>query len=112
MAALTLLDLRETWQNSTKEERKDLVHIMLKEVGVDVMSKRVLWVKPRPDYESLFSIMRDLRQDEKRYFWIEGLVTQGNNRDIEADTGQMSTDVKIALPVSHNTLTIVEEYVQ
>jgi hypothetical protein len=38
--ARTLLDLLETWQNGTKEERKDLVHIMLKEVGVDVESKQ------------------------------------------------------------------------
>jgi hypothetical protein len=44
-AARTLLDLRETWENSTKEERKDLVHIMIQEVGVDVTIKRVLWVK-------------------------------------------------------------------
>ena len=35
-AARTLLDLRETWESTTKEERKDLVHIMIQEVGVDV----------------------------------------------------------------------------
>jgi hypothetical protein len=35
-AARTLLDLRETWENTTKEERKDVVHVMLQEVGVDV----------------------------------------------------------------------------
>jgi Recombinase/Recombinase zinc beta ribbon domain len=28
-AARTLLDLRETWESTTKEERKDLVHIMI-----------------------------------------------------------------------------------
>jgi|GEM_PF-4150145 len=28
-AARTLLDLRQTWESSTQEERKDLVHIML-----------------------------------------------------------------------------------
>ena len=43
-AARTLLDLRETWENSTKEERKDLVHIMIQEVGVDVAAKHLLWV--------------------------------------------------------------------
>jgi hypothetical protein len=32
--------------------------------------------------------------------------------DIEEDLGQIATEVKIALPVSHNVLTIVEEYVQ
>ena len=49
-AARKLLDLRETWESTTKEERKDLVHIMLQEVGVDVATKRILWVKARPDY--------------------------------------------------------------
>ncbi|MBN1451652.1 MAG: hypothetical protein JW963_11605 [Anaerolineales bacterium] len=53
-AARTLLDLRETWKNSTKDERKDLVHIMIQEVGVDVTVKCVLWVKARPDYEPVF----------------------------------------------------------
>ena len=65
-AAHTLLDLRETWENSTKEERKDLVHIMIQEVGVDVTIKRVLWVKARPDYEPLFSILDRMRQDKIR----------------------------------------------
>ena len=39
-------------------------------------------------------------------------MTQRNNCDVEADTGQMSTGVEIQLPMSHNVLTIVEEYVQ
>ena len=41
-AAKTLLDLRSTWESTTKEERKDLVHIMNQEVGVDVEIKHVL----------------------------------------------------------------------
>jgi hypothetical protein len=67
-AARTLLDLRETWESTTKEERRDLVHIMIQEVGVDVEIKRVLWVKARPDYEPLFSILDGLRQDAARRF--------------------------------------------
>ena len=111
-AARTLLDLRETWENSTKEERKDLVHIMIQEVGVDVTVKRVLWVKARPDYEPLFSILDGLQQDADRRFWIARVEANGNNCDIEADTGQMSTGVEIALRMSHNVLTGAEEYVQ
>ena len=74
---------------------------MLKEVGVEVESKRVLWVKPLPDYGPLFSIVGELRQDDKRRFWIEGFVARRNARDIEADTGQMSTGVEFQLPMSH-----------
>ena len=66
--------------------------------------KRVLWVKACPDYEPLFSILNAMRQDADRRFWIEPLEAQENNCDIEADTGQMSTGVKIALSMSHNML--------
>jgi hypothetical protein len=41
-AVHTLLDLRETWENTTLEERKDLVHVMLQQVGVDVAARRIL----------------------------------------------------------------------
>lgn len=97
---------------NSQEERKDLVHIMIQEVGVDVTIKRVLWVKARPDYEPLFCILDGMRQDSDRRFWIERLEASENSCDIEEDTGQMATGVKIALPVSHNILTSVEEYVQ
>ncbi|HWQ85000.1 MAG TPA: recombinase family protein, partial [Anaerolineales bacterium] len=111
-AARTLLDLRETWESTTKEERKDLVHIMIQEVGVDVVNKRVLWVKARPDYELLFSILDGMRQDADRRFWIEQMEPQEDNCDIEEDTGQVSTGVEIVLQMSHNILTRTEEYVQ
>jgi DNA invertase Pin-like site-specific DNA recombinase len=111
-AARTLLDLRETWENTTMEERKDLVHVMLQEVGVDVAAKRVLWVKARPDYEPLFSILNGLRLDSERRYWIERLEAHEDNCDIEADTGQASTGVEIVLQMSHNTLTRAEEYIQ
>ncbi len=111
-AARTLLDLRETWESTTKEERKDLVHIMLQEVGIDVLAKRVLWVKARPDYEPLFSILDGLRPDGERRYWVEFLEAQKDKCDIEEDTGQVSTGVKISLTMSHNTLTSAEEYIQ
>ena len=98
--ARTLLDLRETWENSTKAERKELVHIMIQDVGVDVTIKRVLWVKARPDYEPLFSILDGMRQDAERRFWIESFVTPEDNCDVEEDIGQIATEVKIAFPMS------------
>jgi hypothetical protein len=94
------------------EEPKDLMHIILKEVGVDVEVKRILWVKHQPDYEPLFSIMGKLRKDNDRHFWIENFESQGDNCDIEADTGQMGTGVEIRLQMSHNVLTISGEYVK
>ena len=43
--AQTLLDLCETWENTTQEERKDLVHVIIQEIGLDVTVKCILWVK-------------------------------------------------------------------
>ncbi len=54
----------------------------------------------------------DLRLDSERRYWIERRETEGNICDIEVETGQMSTSVEILLPMSHNTLTIAEEYIQ
>ena len=104
--------MRETWESTTKEERKDLVHITIQEVGVDVMVKRILWLKARPDYEPLFSILDGMRQDTDRRFWIEPLEASNDNCDVEEDTGHVSTIVKIVLQMSHNILTRTEEYVQ
>ena len=112
-AAHTLLDLSETWENTTQEERKDLVHVMIQEVGVNVASKRVLWVKARPDYEPLFAILDRLHPDTEMRYWLEvRLETQEDNSDIAADPGQVSTGVKTLPQVSHNVLTSVEEYVK
>ena len=108
-AARTLLDLRKTWENTTQEERKDLVHVMIQEVGLDVTVKRVLWVKAQPDYEPLFSILDGMRQDTDRRFWIEQLEASEDNCDIEEDMGQVNTGVEIVLQMSHNTLTRAEE---
>jgi hypothetical protein len=76
-----------------------------------VVNKSVLWVKARPDYEPLFSILDGMRQDTDRRFWIERLEASEDNCDIEADTGQVSTGVEIVLSMSHNTLTRAEEYI-
>ena len=56
-AVQTLLDLSETWENTTQGEHRDPVHVMIQEVGDDMAAKCMLWVKARPDYEPLFSIL-------------------------------------------------------
>jgi len=111
-AARTLLDLRESWEWATKEERKDLARMMIQEVGVDVAAKRVIWIKARPDFDVLFQLLNNLRVDEQRRIWIVYQETDENASDLEGDMGQEGMEVKIAFPMSHNTLTIVEEYVQ
>ena len=47
-----------------------------------------------------------------RRYWIREDMAIVDIGDTGEDMGQMATEVKIAYPVSHNVLTIVEEYVQ
>jgi len=111
-AALTLLNLHDSWEWATREERKMLVRTMIQEVGCDVGTKRIMWVKVNPDYEILFRLMDRLRPDAGRRYWIREQGAEGNIVDIGEEMRQTVTEVKIAFPVSHNTLTIAEEYVQ
>ena len=73
---------------------------------------RVLWVSVRPDYEPLFSILDGLRLDNGRRYWISEQGIEVNTCDMGEDMGYTVTEVKIALPMSHNTLTSAEEYMQ
>jgi site-specific recombinase XerC len=63
-------------------------------------------------YEPLFSILDGVRLDNEKRYWIERREVKGNNSDIKEEVGNMSTGVEILLPVSHNTLTNAEEYIQ
>ena len=85
---------------------------MIQEVGVDVVNKRVLWVKARPDYKPQFSILGGLHSDSERRYMIESREAERNIYDIAANIGQESTGVEIQFTMSHNILTIAEEYIQ
>ena len=73
------------------------MHIMIQEVAVDMVAKCILWVKARPDYEPLFSILDGLRLNSERRYWIERREAERNIYDIEANTGQESIGVEILL---------------
>ena len=89
-AARTLLDLRESWEWATKEERKDLARMMIQEVGVDVAAKRVIWIKARPDFDVLFQLLDNLRVDKQRRFWIIYPEVDGDACGIREDWVQKS----------------------
>jgi site-specific DNA recombinase len=81
-AALTLLNLNDSWEWATREERKMLVRTMIQEVGCDVGTKCIVWVKVNPDYEILFRLMDRLRPDVGRRYWIREHGAEGNIVDI------------------------------
>jgi hypothetical protein len=94
-AAQTLLDLREPWENTTEEKRRDLVRMMIEEVGVDVVAKNVIWIKARPDFDVLFQLLNNLRMDQQRRFWIAYPdEVDGEVCDIREDFGQVGPKSK------------------
>ena len=44
-ATLTLVNLNDSWEWATREERKMLVRTMIQEAGCDVGTKRIVWTK-------------------------------------------------------------------
>jgi hypothetical protein len=47
-----------------------------------------------------------------RCYWIREQGTEADNGDIQEGLRQIETEVKISFSMSHNSLTIVEEYIQ
>ena len=88
------------------------VHTMLQEAGFNVDTKRIIWGKVNPNYEVLFRLMDRLRLDAGRRYWIRERGAEGDIGDMGEYMGQMATEVKIALPMPHNTLTRAEEYIE
>ena len=80
--------------------------------GIDMTATHVLWVRARPDYEPLFSILDGLRLDGERRYWIERRVMERNTSDILIATGQLGTGVEILSKLTHKNLTNIEEYIQ
>ena len=120
-AAHTLLDLRETWENSSQEERRDLVHIMIQQVGCDVAAKQILWIKVRSEYEPLFALIDALHRDEESKYWIAPLGAERSDSDLrdtedirgaKADSRQESTGVSTLPRMSHNALTSAQEHIK
>lgn len=56
--------------------------------------------------------MDRLQPDTGRSYWVREQDAEGKVVDLGEKLGQIVTEVEIALPISHNTLIIVEEYVK
>lgn len=65
-----------------------------------MVAKCILWVKTRPGYGPLFSILDGSHLDnEQRYWIVEHVEIERSISDIDADTGQMGTGVEILPPI-------------
>jgi hypothetical protein len=72
----------------------------------------VLWVRAYLNCELLFSFLDSLRVDIRHNFWMSEQSIEVNTCDMREDLGHTVTEVKIAFPKSHNSLTIAEEHIQ
>lgn len=86
-AARTLLNLHDSWEWATREERKILVRAMIQEAGCDVGTKRTVWVKVNRDYEILFRLMDGLQPDAGRRYWIREYSAEEDIGDIGEELG-------------------------
>jgi hypothetical protein len=69
------------YSNLTREEQRELVQIVLQQVGCDLETKKITWVKPRQGIEVLFQLIPALKPLEGDRFDI---------RDISASRGNLS----------------------
>jgi hypothetical protein len=72
----------------------------------------VLWVRACLNCESLFSFPNGLRVSISHSIWMSEQSIEVNTCDMGEGMGHTVTEVKIALPMSHNILTSTEEDIQ
>ena len=63
-------------------------------------------LKVIPNFWFLFRLRDGLRSDARQRYWIRECSAEEDIGDIGEELGQMETEVKIALPMSHNDLRI------
>jgi hypothetical protein len=60
----------------------------------------------------LLRLVDGLQSDAEERNWISEQCIEVNTYDMGEDMGHTETEVKIAFPMSHNSLTRVEEYIK
>ncbi len=56
-----------------------------------------------------FIVANNLLLGDDRRYWVEHEIIENNIRNIQVDFGQIGTDVKVPLKMSHKTLRGTEE---
>ena len=75
------------WENATKEERRNMLRLMLEAVYVDTVSKEVVGLKPKPSFLPLFSMKEPVKAGE---FLLSTNLTAGDPDRIR--TGDLCLD--------------------
>lgn len=62
-AAAFLQTLAVAWDEATPAERRELLHLLLDTIRVDVLGKRIVAIKPKPAFAPLFQQITGLTED-------------------------------------------------
>ena len=111
-AVSTVLNMQQSWEWATRDERRSLVRAMIKKAACDVDRKHILWIQVSPEYEVLFQMMPWLLAGADKRYWLRPPETDRNNCGLRESMGQIGTEVKTFLPLTHNHLTSTKEYVK
>ena len=60
-AAAHLIGIKEAWFLATNSENRELVQIVIEEVGCEIEKEKIIWVKPRSDFDVLFNVAKIYR---------------------------------------------------
>lgn len=59
--AAHLIDIKDVWFLATNSVNRELVQIVIEEVGCEIEKERIIWVKPRSDFDVLFHVAKIYR---------------------------------------------------
>ncbi|MFC1919888.1 hypothetical protein ACFLWX_03770, partial [Chloroflexota bacterium] len=60
-----IVDMVKAWQQATKEEKRDILRLMLDAVYVDMQQKKVVALSPKPPFLPLFNLEEPVRAGDK-----------------------------------------------
>jgi hypothetical protein len=76
-AAKKLLDIQKAWDLATRQEREELVKMLLSRVGCDIKEKRITWIEPEPEFAPLIKLMDVLiPQDDGKWLVPKSLTVE------------------------------------
>ena len=78
-AAERLLDIQGAWDLATRQEREELVKMLLERVGCDLQHNRITWIIPRPEFAFLFQLMDVLSPQEDGKWLVPHTLTDGKD---------------------------------
>ncbi|MBL7161083.1 MAG: recombinase family protein [Anaerolineales bacterium] len=81
-AAKKLLDIQKAWDLATRQEREELVKMLLSRVGCDIKEKRITWIEPEPEFIPLIQLMDVLIPQDNGKWLVPQSLTNGTLRDI------------------------------